>query len=131
MAKLFGLNIAGIVNSSIAAAGGVHPGVLTRTTAGTRDPANLAGGTNPTSASYSFKGFAEVEGDRREGTTVATSGGTVTILGASVKPIGAAAAIDGPEVNDVVVLEGVTYTLSELVERDPASAAYVFSAEES
>ena len=50
MAKLFGIDIAKVVNDSIASAGGVLTGTLTRATSGTRDVSDLAAGTNPTEA---------------------------------------------------------------------------------
>ncbi|UFK26759.1 hypothetical protein [Roseobacter phage RDJL6] len=120
--KLFGIDIAKLVNSNIAAAGGVLDGTLTRETAGTRTPGNLTGGTNPTPTTHPFKGFVETAGERRPGSTTASSISTVSILGDSVTVV--------PEVNDEVTIEGTDWTLLELVERDPAKALYVFKAEE-
>ena len=120
--KLFGLDIAKLVNDNISAAGGVLPGVLTRETPGTRTPGDLAGGTNPTTATYPFRGFVTTAGERRPGSTSASSISTVSILGASIAVV--------PEVNDEVNIEGTDWTLLELVERDPAAALYVFRAEE-
>lgn len=122
MPNLFGLNIAKIVNDNIGAAGGVLDGVLTKSTASVRDPGALTGGTNPTGATYPFKGFVTTAGERRPGSTSASSISTVSILGASLTVV--------PEVNDEAAIEGTTWTLLELVERDPAAALYVFRAEE-
>ena len=122
MAKLFGIDIAKVVNDSIASAGGVLTGTLTRATSGTRDVSDLAAGTNPTEATYKFKGFVTTAGERRPGSTSASSISTVSILGASISVV--------PEVNDEVNIEGTDWTLLELVERDPAAALYVFRTEE-
>lgn len=120
--SLFGLDIASIVDSSIASAGGVLPGTLLRSVPGSRATGNLSGGNNPTTESYAFRGFAETTGSRRSGSTTASVMSTVSILGASVPVV--------PAVNDEAQLEGKTWTLLELVERDPAGALYVFRAEE-
>ncbi|AKQ75848.1 hypothetical protein FDH82_gp58 [Roseobacter phage RDJL Phi 2] len=120
--KLFGVDIAKIVNTSIKNAGGVLDGTLTKATAGTRTPGSLTGGTNPTDATYAFKGFTETAGERRPGSTTASSISTVSILGDSCAA--------EPEVNDEVTIDGTDWTLLELVERDPAKALYVFKAEE-
>lgn len=124
MANLFGLDIAGIVNNAISSAGGVRPGILTKTTPGTRTPGDLIGGTNPTMTTHSFQGFVEQKSERRAGQVGASLGGqTVSILGASVSP----AAV--PAVNDSVTIDSVTYNLVELVSRDPAEALYEFGAQ--
>lgn len=119
--KLFGVDIAKVVNQSISSAGGVLSGTLVRTTDGTRTVGNLTGGTNPTSVSHAFKGFTETAGERRPGSTSASSISTVSILGDSC-------AVE-PEVNDEATIDGETWTLLELVTRDPAKAIYVFKAE--
>lgn len=122
MANLFGINVAGLVASSIARAGGVHTGTLSRKTAGVRTPGSLAKGTNPTTVTYTFKGFREVSEDRRSGSTVSATGSVVTILGATLPVV--------PLVGDVVTIDGATLTLTELKERDPAGASYLFGASE-
>lgn len=119
--KLFGIDIAKIVNDSIAGAGGVLLGTLTRATTGTRTPGNLTGGTNPSDVTYPFKGFVETAGERRPGSTSSSSISTVSILGDSIT-------IE-PKVNDTATIEGEDWTLLELVSRDPAKALYVFKAE--
>lgn len=119
--RLFGLDIARIVDRSIAGAGGVLTGVLRRDDPGTRDAADLAAGRDLTPATYPFRGFAETAGERRPGSQTASSVSTVSILGASISTV--------PQVNDVVTLEGKDWTLLELMERDPAAALYVFRAE--
>ena len=120
--KLFGVDLAKIVNKEIAGAGGVLSGTLTKATAGARTPGNLTGGTNPTDATYAFKGFVETAGKRRPGSTSASSTSTVSILGDSITVV--------PEVNDEANIDGIDWTLLELMKRDPAKALYVFKAEE-
>jgi len=120
--KLFGVDIAKIVNNSITSAGGVLDGTLTKATSGTRTPGSLTAGTNPTDATYAFKGFTETAGERRPSSTSASSISTVSILGDSCTVV--------PEVNDEVTIDGTDWTLLELVSRDPAQALYVFKAEE-
>lgn len=123
MAELFGLDIAEIVNDSITAAGGVRPGSLLKTTPGTRTGGSLTGGTNPVTTVHTFQGFSETKENRRTGQVGAMSLGIVTILGKSVLPFAV------PEVNDVATIDGVDWTLLELMSRDPAEAVYEFRAE--
>ena len=113
--KLFGIDIAAVVNSSIKSAGGVRPLVLTKTTPGTRTSADLTGGTNPTTTDYKGSGFVEDIGvqfgsgsTRQEGTIVQVKRRIVSILGDSL-PAGIK-----PEPNDTVTLDGSPYTLGSL-----------------
>lgn len=124
MAKLFGIDIAKTVNSAITDAGGVQTGSLSKKTTGTRTPGSLTAGTNPTSTVHSFKGFAETKGENRPGSSAPTSNAVVSILGASINPVAI------PEVNDKATIDGSTYTLLELLDRDPAAAMYRFKAQE-
>ena len=121
MPDLFGLDIAGIINTEIANAGGVRSGTLTKETPGTRTPGDLAGGTNPTSVAYTFNGFVEQKATAGDLTQMSMA--VVTILGASVTPTAV------PEVNDRVLIDGITWELVELLSRDPAAAVYEFRAE--
>lgn len=124
MAKIFGIDVAKLVDKSIQGAGGVLTGSLVKYEAGARTAGSLTGGTNPSSSTHSFRGFLETKGERRPGGTAPSSNAVVSVLGASVNP----AAV--PEVNDVVTIEGKTLTLLELLDRDPASALYRFRAQE-
>jgi hypothetical protein len=123
MANLFGLDIAGIVNDALSGAGGLRPGTLATTSPGTRTGGSLTGGTNPTTTSHSFQGFVETKEVRRKGQVGADLMAVVTIIGASVTPSVV------PEVNDVATIDGTSYTLVELLKRDPAEAVYEFAAE--
>jgi len=123
MVELFGINIAEVIADAIDEAGNLRPGTLTRITPGTRTGGSLTGGTNPPTTSHSLQGFVETRTRRREGTLVASPMSVVTIIGASVTPIAT------PEVNDTVLIDGVTWDLLELLSRDPASAVFEFRAE--
>ncbi len=119
MPKLFGLDIAGIINSEIKAAGGVLSGVLTKIAAGTRTGAALTKGTNPTEKRHTFNGFYD---DKRlqylPETTVRAGDRVAVLLGASIQ--GGAV----PQPGDFVTLEGETTRIEKVVERDPAAATY-------
>lgn len=123
MANLFGLNIAKIINDSIASAGGVLSGTLTHYTPGARTPGDPAAGLNPTSTAHSFKGFFELKEVRRKGQIDTQVTPVVTLLGASISP----AVV--PIVNDVVIIDGRTLRLVELRSADPASAVFEFAAD--
>ncbi|MEO1208393.1 MAG: hypothetical protein AAFX78_02525 [Cyanobacteria bacterium J06638_20] len=120
MPSLFGIDIANVIATEIAKAGNLVPGTLTKTTFGQRDPSNLAAGRSETSVSHTFQGFLEKGQVRIPDSRVTTSGTFVTILGASVVPSAV------PEVNDSVTIEGSEYELTELMNRDPAAATYMF-----
>jgi hypothetical protein len=124
MAQLFGLDIAQIVDDSIQQAGGVLNGTLTKYAPGTRTPGNLSGGTNPAPTDYPFRGFLENRSESRiNGTLVRAAGEFVSILGASLP-----AGIE-PETTDEVTIEGTTYRVLEITERDPAAALYMLRVE--
>lgn len=121
--KLFGLNIAKIVSSSMP---GMHRGTLTVKTPGTRTVGNPGGGTNPTSASFSFKGFASTFKKSASG-LVRDATHTILVLAGSM------AAGTVPRPTDTIVmaiggdpeLAGKTLVIvDEGVERDPASATW-------
>lgn len=120
MPELFGLNIAAIVDDAIQSAGGVLTGTLTKTTAGARTPGDLTGGTNPTSVSYSFRGFLDQRSEvRLNGTLVRTGGQILSILGNSLATQGVE-----PEAGDTAVIEGTTFKINAIADRDPAAALY-------
>lgn len=118
MPNLFGLDIAQIVSSSIASAGGVLDATLTKTSPGTRSPGNLTGGTNPTTIAYSCKGFKEDMSKLRPEILVEEAVGVVSLLGKTISN-GAVA----PEADDLVTIEGQVHTILK-VTRDPAAALY-------
>ncbi len=124
MSKLFGIDIAALVNKELAAAGGVLDGRLTKTAPGSRTSGSLTGGTNPKETTYNFKGFMEkVSESRFAGQLQTVDGEVMSILGASL-PAGVE-----PEVNDKAMLEGREYELVKLLSRDPAATLYEFMVE--
>lgn len=124
MPKLFGLDIARLVDQSIRSAGGVLTGSLTRAVPGTRTSGSLADGVQPTVSTYSCRGFVETKQSRRSDSTVPASYAQVSVLGASLVPATV------PVVNDLVQFGGKRYRLLELLQSDPAEALYVFKGEE-
>lgn len=128
MPQLFGLDIAGIVSDAIGSAGDVRPGSFVRTAQGTRGAGDsVLDGASGATTTHSFKGFTETTTVRIDGTD--TPMAKVSILGASVTP----AAV--PKVGDVVTFSdsdsSESWTLTELVGRDPAAALFEFMAEAS
>ena len=122
MTELFGINIAALVDQSIQSAGGLKTGTLIRATPGTRTAGNLTGGNNPTSTSYTVRGFVENKTERRRAGDLATVGGEqISILGNSLP------GDVEPRANDQVIFEGLTYTVTAITERDPARALFVLA----
>ena len=121
MANLFGVDIAQEIANAFS--GQLVEGILHKRTPGTRTAGQLTAGTNPSNSDHTFDGVATVKEVRRAGQVGSDMSVVITIIGKSVRPFVV------PEVNDRVTMESITYTLSELVKRDPASAAYVFIAE--
>lgn len=123
MAKLFGIDIAKTVANSLKAAGNLQTCTLTHSVRGSRTSGQLTGGTNPTSTTHTCQGFVETRTKHRSGTLVAEPMSVVTIIGHTISPTVA------PSLGDTVLVDGTTWTLNELIERDPASAVYEFKAE--
>lgn len=118
MPRLFGLDIAGLVNNAIGSAGGVRPAVLYQTLNSLRTAGNLTGGNNAQTVPHNCQAFVDSSTERRTGTLTTEGGDFVSILGASISP----PAI--PKPSDQVLLDGVTYTITEIAEVDPAQALY-------
>ena len=113
--KLFGIDIAGIVNDTISP--GLLDLTLTVTTPGTRTPGDLSGGTNPTTVVSTGKGIKEPLTSIRPESIVQDAMAVILIIGDSLSP----AAV--PEEQDLVSIEGPDYTIIR-VARDPAAATY-------
>ena len=125
MPNLFGLDIANLVNTAITSAGGVLDVQLIKVRSGTRDPSNITGGLQPVETSVACRGFIESKTDSRIGDSIVAQGGEfVSILGASIADQSVV-----PEANDKVIIEGTTYRIIEITERDPAAALYVMRVE--
>jgi hypothetical protein len=116
MPKLFGIDIAGIVNQSMGT--GLLPCTLIKVVDQVRDPNNMTAGTTPIYNNYSARGFIEDYKDYQvNGTTVRTGDRMVSILGASIS------GSKIPEADDKVTIEGDTYNIVRVM-RDPAGAMY-------
>jgi len=124
MPDLFGLDIAGIVNSEIVGAGNVRTGTLTRITPGARG-STLIGGNNPTETTHSFNGFVETKTARSADSLSEEPMAVLSILGASVSPAAT------PQVGDTALIDGTLWDLVELMSRDPAGALFEFKVEAS
>jgi len=117
--KLFGLDIASIVDRGLAAAGGVMAGTLIRPTPSVRVADALTEGRQTSDATYACRGFIEIREPRMAGTLVRRSGDSATILGASL-PSGIE-----PQAGDRVSFGERTYEILGVTTRDPAAAAYI------
>lgn len=123
MNKLFGLDIAKIVNNEIKSCGNLQKGTLRSITPAVLDPLNLDDGCNYTFTEHSFQGFIEQVEMRREDMVPAGFMSKLLILGGSISPKIV------PKVNDEITMNSINYTLTRLLERDGASATYVFRVE--
>jgi hypothetical protein len=93
---------------------------LTKVTQGTRTVGQLTGGTNPTSVSYSCKGFVDQQAfsDRPDAPLVNYRARVAVLIGLSIE--------NGtviPAQGDQLTIEGATYNIAS-VARDPAKATY-------
>lgn len=123
MPKLFGLDIAKLVATSIAGAGGVLDATLIITANGTRNPSDLTAGTNVTETSYPCKGFVDEYGTKNaKGDLVHQVEWKVSLLGATL-PEGIV-----PVPSARVTIDGGDLTIIGPVSADPAEALYTFKA---
>lgn len=126
--KLFGLDIAKLVNDNITKAGGLESLTLTKYTSGTATVGALTEGTNDSPSSSTGQGIIETISEKEDGlllrgtgrrpkTLVEGATAIVTILGGSLP--------DGviPEANDQVTIDGATYEILT-AEADPAQASF-------
>lgn len=117
MPKLFGIDIAGIINQNMGK--GLLSVQLTKSTAGTRTSGQLNEGTNPTTLTYSGRGFiSDYKDTEMANTSIRTSDKKIAILGASL-PNGII-----PIPGDSILVEGNSYNVVN-VKRDPAAAIYI------
>jgi len=123
MPKLFGIDIAGIVNANISP--GLLDAQLVRITKGTRTTGSLSAGSNPTEQTVNCKGFISEYDDRRiDGTIVKAGDREVTLIGRSLSSSDSVV----PNINDKIKIEGQTFKIVNPVKRDPAAATYICQA---
>lgn len=116
MPKLFGIDVAGIVNKEMGKL--LLPVTLQKVSTQTRTTDNLSGGTNPEFTNYSGKGFIEDYNDYVSANSGVERGDKkITVLGGSLSTN------IKPAANDRIIIEGSTYNIVR-VKRDPAGATY-------
>ena len=117
MPNLFGVDIAQEIYNSFR--GFLVEGTLTKRSGGARVPGSLTSGLSPVEVTHTFEGFIDNQTEVSISGTLATvTGEFLSILTKSINP----AAV--PEKGDLASLEGIEYTIIEIVERDPAGALY-------
>lgn len=95
------------------------PCVLIKVSPGTRTPDSIAAGTNPTETSHAGRGMIEHYSTFSIANSLATAADRkISILGASI----AGGAV--PDSGDKVMIEGVTYRVQEVTDRDPDGAMF-------
>jgi len=117
MPKLFGLDIAQIINKAMGP--GLLPAVLTKMTNGELVSGSLTSGMHPKKSNYNCRGVIEEYLDReRDGTQVQDGDRKVILLGASIS--------SGvfPESGDLISIEDEDELRVIRVVRDPAAASY-------
>lgn len=98
---------------------GIKPCVLIKVTPGTRTVGRNSGGTNPTEASHKARGMVERYSTFSIANTLASADDRkISILAATI------AGGQAPTSGDKVTIEGVTYRILEIEDRDPASVMY-------
>jgi len=120
MPNLFGVDIAGDINASMGDL--LLPAVVTRYTRSALS-VNPTGPGTVSSSTHQARGFMESLALKFvDGTTVKAGDVAITLLGASISPT-----IE-PGPNDRITIEGRTFTVVALLERDPAAATYLLAA---
>lgn len=112
--NLFGAKISKEILKAIGP--GVLPATLIKVTSGTRTPGSLTDGTNPTSVSYSGRGFVDDYNLEQKSNTLVQEGDRMVVL------IGDSFSVT-PETSDKITIEGSTYVIVSVM-RDPDAATY-------
>lgn len=116
---LFGIDIAGEIGEAFD--GQLVPATLTKVTPGQRTEST--GGTNPTSKPYPCQGIIEhYVGRQIDGTRIRANDRRILLIANSL-PAGIV-----PAHGDRVTIEGSTWNVVTLEDRDPAGATYVVQA---
>lgn len=116
--RLFGVDIAGIVAKNIGP--GLLPVTITRVTEGVRQPGNLSGGREATSAQITgTRGIWEdLPRNPPPGIEFELNDRIAMLIGNTI-PAGFI-----PQRGDAIEIEGITLTVVQLLSRDPAAASY-------
>lgn len=117
MAKLFGVDIAGIVAKNVGP--GLIAGTIQKTVRAGRDSDDpLAGKGANTPTSHGFRGiYEDFKVEEVDGSTVVMGDRKVLVILGTVE-----GGIE-PAPGDKISLEGVTRTVQNILERDPAGAS--------
>jgi hypothetical protein len=100
----------------------VKPATLIKLTPTARTPGSPSAGLNPTQAEYAARGWIEEwEDGYVESSTTRKKARKVALLGGTI------AGGKTPTPNDKVRIEGVTYTVTGIAERDPDAAVWVLN----
>ena len=114
--KLFGVDIAGIINANIGP--GVNDAILIKVSPGTRTPGSLTGGTNPTTTNHACKGFLDSLRKKHMEASLTQEGDIlINLVGDSI------AGGQVPQPGDRITIRGATYNVVS-VDVDPADALY-------
>lgn len=105
MARIFGLDLAAIVNTSIKAAGNLAPMTLVKRVSRQPTTGDIAAGTRVTEQSIACRGYAETT------TGPGARGLVVQLLGASIVHEGARVE---PASDDAVIIDGVRYAIEKV-----------------
>jgi hypothetical protein len=98
----------------------VKPATLIKVTTGTRTPGSISGGLAQTETSYRARGWIDEYGSGYvPGSTTRREARKVALLGATI------AGKQIPTSGDKVTIEGVTYRIAAVPERDPDAAVYM------
>lgn len=116
--SLFGVDIKSLVTDAFA--GQLRPITLTRTIEGEYDP--VTDQTTSTTETYTTEGIEENRSKYLEAGLIASSEVPVLML---AQPLGTA-----PKAGDKIEIEQQVYTMTGIVERDPAGATWIVRAEQ-
>ena len=120
MVELFGIDIPAIVDEALS--DGLLDATLTRRTPGTRDTADITGGTQPISNTFTAKGFIEDFTERElVNMDVEIGDRKITLIANSIQNM------QVPEVGDRVFIKNETWNVMR-VDSDPVNATYTLSA---
>jgi len=98
----------------------VKPATLIKIANTARTPGAVSGGLNPTETAHKARGWIEAYDARLvDGTTIKQDDRKIALLGATI----AGGAV--PTQGDKVTIEGTTYRIIGVPERDPDAATYV------
>lgn len=117
MSNLFGLNIKSIISGAVK--GGLRPIYLTRTVEGAYDP--ITDQTTTTTETYTTEGIEENRTKFYESGLISSTEVPILLI---ADPLGT-----DPKKGDEVSIDGNEYTITGILERDPASATWTVKAE--